>query len=50
MRYITLEDFNNGKLLSKKELEEIADNNEEVLKKYVERHNKGKEEFKQMFK
>ena len=34
MKYITLEDFNAGKLLSKKEMKEIADNNEEVLKIY----------------
>lgn len=43
MKYITLEDYNNGKLLTKKELEEIADNNEEVLRKYIKIHEQGKE-------
>lgn len=50
MKYITLDDFNNGKLLSKEELIKIADNNEEVLKKYIDIHEKGKKEFIKMFK
>lgn len=49
MQYITLEDFNNGNLLSKESLTKIADNNEQVLKKYIEIHEKGKKEFKKMF-
>lgn len=49
MKYITLDDFNAGKLLSKKELKEIADNNELVLKKYVAIHENGKKEFLKMF-
>lgn len=49
MKYITLEDFNNGNLLSKEELKKIADNNEEVLKKYVAIHEEGKAKFKKMF-
>lgn len=49
MKYITLEDFNNGKLLSQKEIESIADNNENVLKKYIDLHEKGKKDFKKMF-
>lgn len=49
MQYITLEDFNNGNLLNKKQMSEIADNNEEVLKKYIEIHENGKKEFKKMF-
>lgn len=48
MKYVTLEDFNNNVLPSKKELEEIADNNENVLKKYIDIHEKGKEEFRKM--
>ena len=50
MQYITLDDFNAGKLLSKKELNKIADNNEEVLRKYVAIHEKGKKDFLKMFK
>lgn len=50
MQYITLDDFNNGKLLSKQEMKKIADNNQEVLKKYIDIHEKGKEEFKRLFK
>lgn len=50
MQYITLEDFNNGKLLSPKKIKEITDNNEKVLEKYIDIHEKGKEEFKKMFK
>lgn len=49
MQYITLEDFNNGKLLSEKKMQEVADNNEKVLKKYIEIHENGKKEFKKMF-
>ena len=49
MKYITLDDFNSGKLLSKNQLKEIADNNENVLKKYVDIHEKGKKEFLKMF-
>lgn len=49
MKYITLEDFNNGKLLTSKEMKEIANNNEKVLKKYIELHEKGKKEFIRMF-
>lgn len=49
MQYITLEDYNSGNLLSDKQLKEIADNNEKVLKKYIDLHEKGKEEFKKMF-
>ena len=49
MQYITLEDFNNGNLLSKESLTKIADKNEQVLKKYIEIHEKGKKEFKKMF-
>lgn len=49
MKYINLEDFNNKKLLSPKELNEIADNNEKVLKKYIELHEKGKKQFIKMF-
>ena len=49
MKYITLDDFNSGKLLSKSQLKEIADNNENVLKKYVDIHEKGKKEFIKMF-
>ena len=49
MQYITLEDFNKGKLLSEKEMEKIADNNEGVLKKYIDIHENGKREFKKMF-
>ena len=50
MKYITLEDYNKGNLLTNKELKEIADNNEEVLRKYIEIHEKGKKEFIKMFK
>lgn len=50
MQYITLEDFNNGKLLSPKKIKEITDNNEKVLEKYIDIHETGKEEFKKMFK
>lgn len=50
MQYITLEDFNNGKLLSPKKIKEITDNNEKVLEKYIDIHEKGKGEFKKMFK
>ena len=50
VKYITLDDFNNNKLLSKEELKSIADNNELVLKKYIEIHEKGKREFINMFK
>lgn len=49
MQYITLEDFNNGKLLSPKKIKEITDNNEKVLEKYIDIHEKGKEEFRKMF-
>ena len=49
MQYITLEDFNNGKLLSPKKIKEITDNNEIVLEKYIDIHEKGKEEFRKMF-
>ena len=49
MQYITLEDFNNGKLLSPKKIKEITDNNERVLEKYIDIHEKGKEEFRKMF-
>lgn len=49
MKYITLEDFNNGKLLSKEELKEIADNNLKVLDKYISIHENGKKEFIKMF-
>ena len=49
MKYITLDDFNSGKLLSQEEIKEIADNNELVLKKYVEIHENGKKEFLKMF-
>lgn len=49
MQYITLEDFNNNKLFSQTELNRIADNNENVLQKYVEIHEKGKREFINMF-
>lgn len=49
MQYITLEDFNNGKLLTKKEMKKIVDNNELVLKKYIKLHEDGKKEFKKMF-
>lgn len=49
MKYITLDDFNSGKLLSKNQLKEIANNNENVLKKYVDIHEKGKKEFIKMF-
>ena len=48
MKYITLDDFNSGKLLSQEEIKEIADNNELVLKKYVEIHENGKKEFLKM--
>ena len=49
MQYITLEDFNNGKLLSPKKIKEITNNNEKVLEKYIDIHEKGKEEFRKMF-
>ena len=49
MKYIKLDDFNNGKLLTKEEIRKIADNNEEVLKKYIMIHENGKKEFKRMF-
>ena len=49
MKYITLEEFNNGKLLTKEEIRKIADNNEDVLKKYIMIHENGKKEFKKMF-
>ena len=49
MQYITLEDFNNGKLLSPKKIKEITDNNEKVLEKYIDIHEKGKEKNKKMF-
>ena len=49
MKYITLEDFNKGKLLNQKEIKNITDNNLEVLKKYINIHEKGKKEFKKMF-
>lgn len=49
MKYITLDDFNAGKLLSINELNKIADNNELVLKEYVNIHEKGKKEFIEMF-
>ena len=49
MQYITLEDFNNGKLLTEKEMKKIVDNNELVLKKYIKLHEDGKKEFKKMF-
>lgn len=49
MKYITLEDFNAGKLLNEKQLEEIADNNQMVLEKYINIHENGKKEFKKMF-
>ena len=49
MQYITLEDFNNGKILSPKKIKEITDNNEKVLEKYIDIHEKGKEEFRKMF-
>lgn len=49
MKYISLEDFNSGKLLSKEILMEIADNNENVLKKYINIHENGKKEFLKMF-
>lgn len=49
MQYITLDDFNAGKLLSKEKLKKIADNNELVLKKYIDIHENGKKEFLKMF-
>lgn len=49
MQYITLEDFNDGKLLSPKKIKEITDNNIKVLEKYIDIHEKGKKEFKKMF-
>lgn len=50
MKYITLDDFNKGNLLTKKQLNEIADNNEKVLEKYIKIHEDGKEKFIKMFK
>ena len=49
MKYITLDDFNNGKLLTPKKIKEITDNNEKVLEKYIDIHEKGKKEFRKMF-
>ncbi len=49
MKYITLEDFNSGKLLTQKQIKEITDNNLNVLNKYVKIHEKGKKEFLKMF-
>ena len=50
MQYITLEDFNNGKLYSEKKMMQIVDNNIEVLKKYITLHENGKKAFIEMFK
>lgn len=50
MKYITLEDYNNGKLYSKKEMKEIINNNIDVLNRYIAIHNKGQKEFKKIFK
>ena len=49
MKYITLDDFNNGKLLTPKKIKEIKENNEKVLEKYIDIHKKGKKEFRKMF-
>ena len=49
MKYITLEDFNSGKLLTQKQIKEVTDNNLNVLNKYVKIHEKGKKEFLKMF-
>lgn len=49
MKYITLEDFNNGKLLSMDEIKKITDDNIKVLEKYIEIHENGKKEFRKMF-
>jgi hypothetical protein len=50
MKYITLEDFNNGKLFTEEQIKEICDNNIEVLNKYIAVHEEGKKNFKELFK
>lgn len=50
MQYITLEDFNKGKLFTKTQMKKVADNNEKVLQKYIDIHENGKKEFIEMFK
>lgn len=49
MQYITLEEFNSGKMLTPKQINEIANNNIEVLKKYINIHENGKKQFIKMF-
>ena len=50
MKYLTLEDFVQGKLYSEKERSEIIENNKEVFEKYIEVHNNGIKAFQKMFK
>ncbi|MDD4718575.1 MAG: hypothetical protein PHY00_02010 [Bacilli bacterium] len=50
MQYITLKDFNSGRLFSEKEMKLIVENNLLVLKKYIEIHNNGKKDFAKIFK
>lgn len=50
MKYITLNDYNSGKLYSKEQMKKIIDNNIKVFNKYIDMHNNGKKEFEKIFK
>ena len=50
LQYITLEDYNNGKLYNEAEMKSIAENNLKVLEKYIKIHEEGKDKFREIFK
>ena len=50
LQYITLEDYNNGKLYNEAEMKSIVENNLKVLEKYIKIHEEGKDKFREIFK